>query len=65
MRSPTAANAIALDQIVLRIAAARENARQVREQISSEMWEQLNRLFHEVEAHEPPEVWERSRTISC
>ncbi|MBC8167033.1 MAG: alpha-E domain-containing protein [Bryobacteraceae bacterium] len=30
------------------IIAARENARQVREQISSEMWEQLNRLFHEV-----------------
>lgn len=30
------------------IMSARENARQVREQISSEMWEQLNRLFHEV-----------------
>ena len=28
--------------------AARENASQVREEISSEMWEQLNRLFHEV-----------------
>jgi len=28
--------------------SARENARQVREQISTEMWEQLNRLFHEV-----------------
>ena len=28
--------------------AARENARQVREQISSEQWQQLNRLFHEV-----------------
>ena len=27
------------------IAAARENARQVREQISTEMWEQLNRLY--------------------
>jgi uncharacterized alpha-E superfamily protein len=27
------------------IAAARENARQVREQISSEMWEQINRMF--------------------
>jgi uncharacterized alpha-E superfamily protein len=34
--------------IVSCIVAARENARQVREQISSEMWEQLNRLFHEV-----------------
>jgi uncharacterized alpha-E superfamily protein len=34
--------------IVSCISAARENARQVREQISSEMWTQLNRLFHEV-----------------
>lgn len=34
--------------IVSCIMAARENARQVREQISSEMWEQINRLFHEV-----------------
>ncbi len=31
--------------IVACVAAARENARQVREQISSEMWEQLNRLY--------------------
>ena len=28
------------------VIGARENARQVREQISSEMWEELNRLFH-------------------
>jgi len=34
--------------IVACIISARENARQVREQISSEMWEQLNRLFHQV-----------------
>lgn len=34
--------------VVSCIMAARENARQVREQISSEMWEELNRLFHEV-----------------
>src|SRR5260370_6262613 len=34
--------------IVTSIMAARENARQVRKQISSEMWEQLNRLFHAV-----------------
>jgi uncharacterized alpha-E superfamily protein len=33
------------DSIAACIAAARENARQVREQISSEMWEQLNSLF--------------------
>lgn len=34
--------------IVACVAAARENASQVREEISAEMWEQLNRLFHEV-----------------
>lgn len=32
------------------IGSARENASQVREQISSEMWERLNRLYHEVNA---------------
>ncbi|HEY0784921.1 MAG TPA: alpha-E domain-containing protein [Acidobacteriaceae bacterium] len=30
------------------IAAARENARQVREEISSEQWQQLNRMYHRV-----------------
>ncbi len=34
--------------IVSCITTARENASQVREQISSEMWECLNQLFHEV-----------------
>jgi uncharacterized alpha-E superfamily protein len=34
--------------IVKCISGARENARQVREEISSEMWEHLNSLFHEV-----------------
>jgi uncharacterized alpha-E superfamily protein len=34
-----------IDAIVTCVGAARENARQVREQISSEMWEQINRLF--------------------
>jgi uncharacterized alpha-E superfamily protein len=33
------------EAIAASVAAARENARQVREQISSEMWEELNRLF--------------------
>ncbi len=41
------AQSFALDQIASSIASARENARQVREQISSEMWEELNRLYHE------------------
>jgi uncharacterized alpha-E superfamily protein len=43
--------------IVASIVNARENARQVREQISSEMWEQLNRLFHAVR-RSSPEVWD-------
>jgi uncharacterized alpha-E superfamily protein len=34
--------------IVKCISEVRENARQVREEISSEMWEHLNHLFHEV-----------------
>jgi uncharacterized alpha-E superfamily protein len=34
--------------IVACITGARENASQVREQISSEMWERLNQLYHEV-----------------
>jgi uncharacterized alpha-E superfamily protein len=42
--------------IVSCIMAARENARQVREQISSEMWEQLNRVFHEVKRDDGDEV---------
>jgi len=34
--------------IVSCITSARDNAAQVREQISSEMWERLNQLYHEV-----------------
>jgi uncharacterized alpha-E superfamily protein len=34
--------------IVSCITGARENASQVREQISSEMWERLNQLYHEI-----------------
>jgi len=42
-----AAQAYIHDQIVSAVATARENARQVRDEISSEMWVELNRLFHE------------------
>lgn len=45
------------DALVVRIAAARENARQVREQISSEMWEQINRLYLEVKGLDIDEIW--------
>jgi uncharacterized alpha-E superfamily protein len=53
----TLAQAYGLRQITGGIALARENARQVREQISSEMWEQLNRLFHEVKRMESAGLW--------
>src|SRR5579863_3120617 len=43
--------------IVSSIAAARENARQVRERISSEMWEQLNRLFLQVKQTNMEQIW--------
>ncbi len=43
--------------IMMCIGAARENARQVRELISSEMWEQLNRLFLQVKHTRINEVW--------
>src|SRR5271168_470747 len=43
--------------IVACIATARENLRHVREQCSSEMWEQLNRLYLEVIETWPEEAW--------
>jgi len=51
--SSTLAHMLTLDRtnpssIVSCISAARENMRQVREQCSSEMWEQLNRLYLQV-----------------
>ncbi len=43
--------------IVSCISAARENLRQVREQCSSEMWEQLNRLYLQVLGTPAGEAW--------
>ncbi len=43
--------------IVSSVIAARENARQVREQISSEMWEELNRLFLKVKSARIDHIW--------
>jgi uncharacterized alpha-E superfamily protein len=43
--------------IVACLAASRENARQVRETISSDMWEQLNRLYLHVSRWSPDELW--------
>jgi len=45
------------DSIAACISAARENARQVREQISSEMWQQINRLFLFVRRDAPDPGW--------
>jgi uncharacterized alpha-E superfamily protein len=45
------------DSIAACISGARENARQVREQISSEMWEQINRLFLSVRRDRPDPGW--------
>jgi uncharacterized alpha-E superfamily protein len=43
--------------IVSCIAAARENLRHVREQCSSEMWEQLNRLYLQMRSTTQEEAW--------
>jgi uncharacterized alpha-E superfamily protein len=45
------------DAVALCIVGARENARQIREQISSEMWEQLNRLYLLVRDTERQRAW--------
>lgn len=43
--------------IISCIAAARDNAQQVRERISSEMWEQLNRLFLYIKRTSLEDMW--------
>jgi uncharacterized alpha-E superfamily protein len=43
--------------IISCVAAARENLRQVREQCSSAMWEQLNRLYLQVNSTTASEAW--------
>lgn len=44
--------------VVLSLARARENARQVRDQITTEMWEQLNALYLEIIKHEAEVAFE-------
>ena len=43
--------------IISAITAARDNARQVREQISSENWEQVNRLYLQISSAGTDEIW--------
>jgi len=62
IESPRLAYTLTLERsnpssIVSCIAAARENLRQVREQCSSEMWEQLNRLYLQVVGTTAAESW--------
>src|SRR5450432_4574698 len=62
--SSTLAYALTLDRtnpssIVSCISSARENMRQVREQCSSEMWEQVNRLYLQVNSTKPNDAWIR------
>jgi uncharacterized alpha-E superfamily protein len=45
------------ESIAACVSAARENARQVREEISSEMWEEINRLFLTVRRPAPDADW--------
>lgn len=44
--------------IISNITLARENARQVREQISSEMWTQINRLYLNIRATDIRRMWQ-------
>ncbi len=48
--------------IVWCLAKARENARQIREQISSEMWEQLNTLYLEITCADIDDIWNNQTT---
>lgn len=43
--------------IATSICVARENAREVRQQISSEMWEQVNSLYHRTRRLSMNEIW--------
>ncbi|MBX7246394.1 MAG: alpha-E domain-containing protein [Candidatus Sumerlaeaceae bacterium] len=45
------------ESILACMAAARENARQVREQIPSEMWEKINKLYLRVKSATMEDVW--------
>ena len=48
------------NSIMQSICAARENARMVRDQITLELWEELNRLYLFIRSPQAREVWKRS-----
>jgi hypothetical protein len=45
------------NSIVRCIASGRENARQVREQINSQMWEQINQLYLQMQMSSMTQIW--------
>ncbi len=53
------------DSVLANIFAARENARQVREEISSDMWEQLNGLFLRLKAARAEGTWSSRPHYIC
>src|SRR5690606_8857965 len=60
-------NALVFDRvngtsITFCVSRARENARQIREQISSEMWEHLNELYHHILGTTFESVWRTQTT---
>ena len=48
------------NSIVQSVCQARENARMVRDQLTAELWEELNRLYLFVRSPQAREVWQRS-----
>ena len=48
------------NSIVSSVAQSRENARMVRDQITLELWEELNRIYLFIRSKEAREVWRRS-----
>ncbi len=60
--APSITTSLTLDRsnrssVIASITAARDNAREVREQISSEMWEQINRLYLSIAQTKPNDIW--------
>jgi uncharacterized alpha-E superfamily protein len=50
------------NSLVQSICSARENARMVRDQITVELWEELNRLYLFVRSPEARQIWKRSNS---
>jgi len=53
------------DSVLRSVTAARENARQVREQISSDMWEQINALFLRLKQARSDGTWSSRPHYIC